>query len=867
MDARTSQVRAASDRPGKTSLRPKNTWLLFFATMAWLFGPTVMRVNAQLNYLTVTGHPDPASTIPVENGYVDSATGNLHLEVPLGSFPQRGLPTLTGKLIYDSRIWQIVNGVWQPTNVANSQGGWRFIMTGGPGSVSYSTYPWNDGQGHYGNTYAYFTWTAPDSTIHSFSFKTWSAVVGTPSPNGDSVATDSSGFHMWVTSYTSAVIYAPDGTQVYPYNIDSNGNYLSTDVNGYITADTVNRAPVTKRTCAPNTCYDVQNSQSTGNGVSTYTVATATIHVKTNFGQATDCTTSCTITVIQSIQLPDSSTYSFQYDCDKTVDPTDCSSPSNQSAYYGTLASMTPPTGATVTYQFTNFSDAYGNHNMWLNTRKISGTGITAGTWTYTPQVNTTCTSGGFNCHQQLNVTAPSTDTKVYMFNLNGGAHAYEIDSNTGSSTLLASVTQSFDYSQSCPPFALCVGPGAAFVSMTASTTTLPIPNSTNISKTTKYTWDTTTNYGNVMITQEWNYYTGTLPTSADRTTTVAYLNTTPYINANILNRPSSVTVANKSGATVAQTLYSYDGSATDPATNMANHNDTYYGTSDTVRGNLTQVQRLVSGSTYLTTSMTYDMTGQVKTSTDFNRNTTQFDYTDNFYTDPGDGQNPTVKSVTPSTNAYIKTITYPTVYSGTFTKTIGYYWGTGQVALSTDENSNTSYLHFNDPLNRPTSTALPNSEWTRFTYNSTETQVDAYTGTTNSTASTSCTVCRHDQTILNSIGRVSSNSLVNDPDGKTYVNTTYDSNGRVATVSNPYRSMSDPTYGLETPSYDGLDRTTQVKHADSNSVNICYGAVLSTGCGSTWQACSSSTYGIGYPAATRDEAGHYRQTWTALGG
>src|ERR1700680_1174224 len=150
-------------------------------------------------------------------------------------------------------------------------------MTGGPGSVSYSTYPWNDGQGHYGNTYAYFTWTAPDSTIHSFSFKTWSAVVGTPSPNGDSVATDSSGFHMWVTSYTSAVVYAPNGSQVYPSEKDSNGNYFGVDASGNLT-DTVARTPVKLRTlnCGSSICYDVQNSQTTGT-VSTYTVTTATI--------------------------------------------------------------------------------------------------------------------------------------------------------------------------------------------------------------------------------------------------------------------------------------------------------------------------------------------------------------------------------------------------------------------------------------------------------------------------------------------------------------------------------------------------------------------------------------------------------------
>ena len=52
---------------------------------------------------------------------------------------------------------------------------------------------------------------------------------------------------------------------------------------------------------------------------------------------------------------------------------------------------------------------------------------------------------------------------------------------------------------------------------------------------------------------------------------------------------------------------------------------------------------------------MTYDITGQVRTSTDSNGNIAQYDYTDNLYNDPGDGQVPTLHSVTMPTNAYFK--------------------------------------------------------------------------------------------------------------------------------------------------------------------------------------------------------------------
>ena len=107
-------------------------------------------------------------------------------------------------------------------------------------------------------------------------------------------------------------------------------------------------------------------------------------------------------------------------------------------------------------------------------------------------------------------------------------------------------------------------------------------------------------------------------------------------------------------------------------ATGMTSHDDVNYGTAMNYRGNLTQVQRLVSGtSNYLTTSMTYDMTGQVRTATDSKGNQTTYAYTDNFYDDPGDGSTPTAHSVSTPTNAYLKTITSPTVGSVTLTSTL----------------------------------------------------------------------------------------------------------------------------------------------------------------------------------------------------
>lgn len=93
---------------------------------------------------------------------------------------------------------------------------------------------------------------------------------------------DSSGFHMYVTNYTSATIFAKDGTQVYPSYKDTNGNFFTSDGNGNV-IDTLNRTPVTKTVNGSSTYYDVLNSQGS---TSRYTVTTATVNVNTNFGQS-----------------------------------------------------------------------------------------------------------------------------------------------------------------------------------------------------------------------------------------------------------------------------------------------------------------------------------------------------------------------------------------------------------------------------------------------------------------------------------------------------------------------------------------------------------------------------------------------------
>lgn len=68
--------------------------------------------------------------------------------------------------------------------------------------------------------------------------------------------------------------------------------------------------------------------------------------------------------------------------------------------------------------------------------------------------------------------------------------------------------------------------------------------------------------------------------------------------------------------------------------------------------------------------------------------------------------------------------------------------------------------------------------------------------------------------TTQDTLGRTSQSTL---PNGAT-TQTTYDSRGRVLSVTNPFFSTQDPTYGVTTFAYDALDRV--INQADSDSIS-----------------------------------------------
>jgi RHS repeat-associated protein len=819
----------------------------------------------------LTNGDDRAPTAPETDvqGFIETADGSLHMEIPLGSFPQRGSdnPPIVYRLVYDSDIWDILStgsNVWEASGTGQTGGmsGWRLVPN--PNETI-----------HFNLDFAYFVnmnWTDAEGTQRYFPLKISEFGEGT----GNAFATDSSGYHMYWNNNSNVIVYAPDGSivvsggptfnlsnqvgtvlNINPNTKDSNGNYLFWTGPGTIMGfqDSLGRQDVQQYQNCPGSptsstvCYTVPSSSG---GFSTYMALWTTIAVKTHFQQSsvTECVHNCTTNVIQSIILPDGTSYQFQYDCDPTVSGQSavCASPAGQNAYYGTLLNVTLPTGGQTTYGYTMFTDSYGNKSQWLNQRTSAG-----GTWTYSPQVLSNCSSTQVGCQYQVTTGKPSGDSTITTFTLNNGPWPTEIQSYDSGGNLLTTINSTYDFSNACP---LWNCHGASYVRILSTTDTVANANGVYLTKQTTYAYDSP-NTGNVISKKEWKYYPGTsnFPSTPDRTTTTTYLTTAPYI----INRPTSITVQDNAGNTVSQTQYTYDsyggscpGGGLSSVVGAANHDDTNYGTGNTVRGNPTQIQRTVNGSSYLTTQLCYDTTGQITAVIDPKGNVTQYGYTDNFYSD-GSMSPPATYQPSQPTNAYLTSLTVPLIG----TATAGYYFGTGQQAISTDQNSATSYAHYIDPFNRLTETILP-INWGLLTYPS-ATESDAYIGVGDTSPSTGCSSCAHNAYLSDEWGRTISERVVNNPGGTISTDTNYDSNGRVQSVSHPYIGTST---GNETYTYDGIDRTTQVTHPDNENVQTLYGPNVSLAGGLTTQQGSPTTYGYGYPAVVTDETGKRQEEW-----
>lgn len=902
-----------------TRLRSVGLALVGFVSMYTAIFPIDLRAQS---YLSATGSPSFSAAYPIEMGAVDTATGNLHIEIPLGSFPQRGGSTTQLSLAYDSHIWAVQPAgapYWIPQNapVELLSGGWYVAVAGAwlaPTMLDFGACTWDQ-----------VVW-APNGTQHWFNINLGSGTLssGCSLSSTNTYAIDSSGFELFVTyqnnpnDYLNFTLYAPDGTLVmqqepgtnnsFDYPKDTNGNYMQGPFGGAGSgSDTLGRQflvlPISPPSCEFTSvhpggqyyaCYQVYNSQGS---TSQYTLSFADIPLSTNFGWSgvTECTTNCWTTVVTGVTLPDGTSYSFKYDCDSTTGNSACNSPGSQSGYYGTLTEMTLPTSEQITYGYSMFGGvSWGNNQSQYPSRWVtSKTSSTTGSWAYTPTATAgagpgnTCLPNYLVGCMQVYVTRPdaSADSESFIVDPVGGSYLQSVLSYDTDGTLLSTVSNTYDFSTKCS-LAFCLGDflggapeyyGYEDVRKLTALTTVTVPGG-SITKQTTYSYDSPQT-GNITAVKEWKYQPGTSPTFSSVPDRATYMTYATIAGTNDINRPSVINICNNigtdskcagGGSTVARTIITYDGyggtsgnclKGLTSITGVVNHDDVNYGCSYTARGNATQIARWASGSSAtLVTNLTYDTTGQVLSTVDPAGNVTSYAYQpDNFYTDNGSDP-PATYSPSQPTNAYVVK-----VIDKIGATTAGYYYWTGKTALSTDYDSQYTYLHFVDPFDRLTNTEYPIG-WALNQYQlpiDGLTEVDSYApvGFTGG-PTTSCTSCTHSQSILDQLGRVTSDRLVNNPAGEVYVDYTYDSLNRVVSTTHPNFGSGDPNDVTESQQYDGFSRSIQMTHPDTQTSKAAYGSKVGELGGVTTQLGSGATYGYGFPIVSLDEDGKQKQEW-----
>ena len=285
---------------------------------------------------------------------------------------------------------------------------------------------------------------------------------------------------------------------------------------------------------------------------------------------------------------------------------------------------------------------------------------------------------------------------------------------------------------------------------------------------------------------------------------------TTP-LGSYIANRPSAAITYDGNGNWQAETDYAYDQSGLAQVANLTGHDETDYPASASAgRGNPTTVTKRCAqpgGAACASpaTVFAYDETGQVVSQKDANGNTVQYSYADAYSTDDG--------SPTATTNALLTKTTEPTVNGVSLTTQYTYGYNDGKLRTETDANGQVTKYCYGvngcapgsfDPWLRSTEVDYFDGGKTTASYNDAGPQPSS-TASRLLQGSTS----ESTKTIMDGMGHVIQAQLTSDPAGTDYTDTTYDGLGQVYTVSTPYRSKNDATYGLTTYSYDALGRKT----------------------------------------------------------
>jgi RHS repeat-associated protein len=586
------------------------------------------------------------------------------------------------------------------------------------------------------------------------------------------------------------------------------------------------------------------------------------------------------VQMLQSIVLPNGTFWGFVYDSNNPSSST-TPSPSNQNTGTGQLLTMIYPTGGSVNYTYA-IDPGFCNSvrpNLGTNPAGVSILAYPAGVQTRTmndAQGNILgewiygTSSGGTAGQFSVSVLSPTNSLTVtnYVLDTNSssscayfeaGRSVYAGPTATGTPLLSTVKTYTFGADTGLPY--------ASSPREQQTVTTLASGKTSTVQK--QYAPNTTffalgcdaTGNNCVNDTSFSNPVGGPTKTTyigydhsiqKEESTPYQWQANSAYYNANLIDIPASTSILDGSGNAWQTTTYKYDEISYSPG-GIRGHNTTTTGSLN------------VAG-TAPTTHTGWSPTGMKSFVLDADANagiaghTNSIGHTIDYIYSPAASVSCNGSEVTSTVNALNQTT------SGT------YNCNTGLLNTLTDPNSKTTTVTW-DSMRRLTGVTYPaisaGTPQTSFCYTDSN-QICSGVSTPSTVIRTTLATPDPTQTLqvsFDAFGREIHRYTTDSPQNDT-VDTTYDSDGRVLSVSNPYRTRSDSTYGLTMYTYDALNRKTVTQEPDGNTTITCYDGISSSAGQST--ACSpnaiSSVPNASWTDSLDETGRHWQHVSDSLG-